>query len=393
MVKMHTSRRRRLRESIRCKRPQFCRVTTGLWDNLEGLRWVNKNIKYFGGDLTKITLAGESSGSLSVGLLSISPLAKGLYKRQIMESGAPTFWNAETMKSTNIDFAQQLAKMVNCANDSFTIQNNPKPVVDCLKKVDAMVLSRADSHIFNTSTFDFFPTYGDDIVPENPRIAVSRKNFHCTDLLIGNNKDGGSFLITTGNPQLFGFFGEKDPQINKTTGANIIRGMNQGFPNLEGLIKYYLPDDLEENDYDYIRKQTYTACGDPLFVCTDIYYSEKCAEEGNNVYFYVWRHRPSTTVWAPWMGVAHYTEVQFVFGQPLQNPDRYEASEIQLSVEMIKIWSNFVKTGKPGIPWPKYSQKPHVKYIGPGVGLEMDDTGFHRDNCNYLRPYFGFQST
>ncbi|GFS65340.1 acetylcholinesterase-1 [Trichonephila inaurata madagascariensis] len=241
-----------------------------------------------------------------------------------MESGAPTFWNAETMKSTNIAFAQQLAKMVNCANDSFTIQNNPKPVVNCLKKVDSMVLSRADSHIFNTSTFDFFPTYGDEIVPANPRIAVSRKNFHCTDLLIGNNKDGGSFLITTGNPQLFGFFGEKDPQINKTTGANIIR---------------------EEDDYDYIRKQTYTACGDPLFVCTDIYYSEKCAEEGNNVYFYVWRHRPSTTVWAPWMGVAHYTEVQFVFGQPLQNPSRYEASEVQLSVEMIKIWSNFVKTG------------------------------------------------
>ncbi|GFR08045.1 acetylcholinesterase-1, partial [Trichonephila clavata] len=361
-----------------------------LWDTLEGLRWVNKNIKYFGGDPSRITIAGESAGSFSVGLLSISPLAKGLYSRQIMESGAPTFWNAETLKSTNLAFAQQLAKMVNCANDTFTIQHNPKTVVNCLKRVDPMVLSRADFSIMNYTTNDFMPIYGDEIVPENPKTAISRKNFHCTDLLIGNNKDEGSFQITTTNPQLFGFFGEKDPQINKTMGANIIRGMFQGFPDLEALINYYLPDDLEENAFDYIRQQTYTAFGDVFFLCTDIYYSEKCTEQGKKVYFYVWRHRPSTAVWAPWMGVTHFTEVQFVFGQPLQNPSRYEASEIQLSEEMIKIWSSFVKTGKPGIFWPTFSpEKPDLKYLGPKLSTE-NVSGFHRNNCNFFRPYFGF---
>ncbi|GFY69221.1 acetylcholinesterase-1 [Trichonephila inaurata madagascariensis] len=254
-----------------------------------------------------------------------------------MESGAPTFWNAETLKSTNLAFAQQLAKIVNCANDTFTIQNNPKLVVNCLKKVDPIVLSRADFQLINYTTNDFMPIYGDEIVPENPKIAISKKNFQCTDLLIGNNKDEGSFQITTENPQLFGFFGEKDPQINKTMGADIIR------------------------------------------------------EQGENVYFYIWRHRPSTTVWASWMGAAHYTEVQFVFGQPLQNPSRYEASEIQLSEEMIKIWSSFVKTGNPGISWSTFSpEKPNLKYIGPKLSTEEDDSGFHRENCNFFRPYFGF---
>ncbi|GFT23106.1 carboxylic ester hydrolase, partial [Nephila pilipes] len=104
-----------------------------LWDILEGLRWVNQNIEYFGGDVTKITISGESVGAISVAYLSTSPLAKGLYSRQIMESGSPILFTLAALKNMNVDLAQQLAKAANCANDTFTIQNNPGPVVSCLK--------------------------------------------------------------------------------------------------------------------------------------------------------------------------------------------------------------------------------------------------------------------
>ncbi|GIX91937.1 acetylcholinesterase-1 [Caerostris extrusa] len=41
----------------------------GIWDLLEGLKWVNRNIEFFGGDPQRVTLAGESAGSIAVGLL------------------------------------------------------------------------------------------------------------------------------------------------------------------------------------------------------------------------------------------------------------------------------------------------------------------------------------
>ncbi|GFY49488.1 acetylcholinesterase-1 [Trichonephila inaurata madagascariensis] len=52
----------------------------GLYDILEALKWVNQNIEAFGGDSSKITLAGQGAGSVAVGLLSTSPSLRTLPK-------------------------------------------------------------------------------------------------------------------------------------------------------------------------------------------------------------------------------------------------------------------------------------------------------------------------
>ena len=44
----------------------------------------------FGGDPDKVTLFGESAGGISVGLLMLSPLTKGLYQNAILQSGTAT---------------------------------------------------------------------------------------------------------------------------------------------------------------------------------------------------------------------------------------------------------------------------------------------------------------
>ncbi|GBN07926.1 hypothetical protein AVEN_79497-1, partial [Araneus ventricosus] len=103
-----------------------------LYDILEGLKWVNKYIEAFGGDTSRITLAGQGAGSTAAGLLSTSPLAKGLFRRVIMESGSPGYPDRDSIK-LNMDISQKVAERLYCANKTHTIQNTPTEVLKCLR--------------------------------------------------------------------------------------------------------------------------------------------------------------------------------------------------------------------------------------------------------------------
>lgn len=58
----------------------------GLLDQIEALRWIQRNISAFGGDAANVTIAGESAGALSVMYLMAAPDARGLFAKAIMQS-------------------------------------------------------------------------------------------------------------------------------------------------------------------------------------------------------------------------------------------------------------------------------------------------------------------
>ena len=58
-----------------------------LADAIGALRWIKANVSNFGGDPNNVTIFGESAGAAIVGMLSGSPVAKGLFRRAIAESG------------------------------------------------------------------------------------------------------------------------------------------------------------------------------------------------------------------------------------------------------------------------------------------------------------------
>jgi para-nitrobenzyl esterase len=57
-------------------------------DQIAALQWVRRNVASFGGDPSNVTVFGESAGGRSVNALLMSPLARGLFAKAIIESGA-----------------------------------------------------------------------------------------------------------------------------------------------------------------------------------------------------------------------------------------------------------------------------------------------------------------
>jgi para-nitrobenzyl esterase len=57
-------------------------------DQIAALQWVRRNVARFGGDPGNVTIVGQSAGSMSVNMLQVSPLARGLFHRAVGMSGS-----------------------------------------------------------------------------------------------------------------------------------------------------------------------------------------------------------------------------------------------------------------------------------------------------------------
>lgn len=131
----------------------------GMLDQVQALRWVQAEIRNFGGDPDQVTIMGQSAGSSSVSLLTYSPLAKGLFKQAIMESGtAYAQWAFNGVRGFYDDTSGKLAVKVNCTTEEeWQSGQSYQKIVQCLKnKTELELINAAHGGVIFILNTNFF---------------------------------------------------------------------------------------------------------------------------------------------------------------------------------------------------------------------------------------------
>ncbi|XP_049300078.1 uncharacterized protein LOC125772418 [Anopheles funestus] len=141
---------------------------SGMLDQVMALKWVNRNIGFFGGDAQSMTLFGESAGGASVQLHMMSPLSTGLFQRAIIMSGsALAVWSLPI--EDPLMLARKQAKLVGVSEaDELTTAE----LVGILQFLDAKVLTASMPYLrtwFEHPIVMYRPTVQGAFIPEEER--------------------------------------------------------------------------------------------------------------------------------------------------------------------------------------------------------------------------------
>jgi para-nitrobenzyl esterase len=151
----------------------------GLQDMLAAIHWVHSNIAAFGGDPERVTIAGQSAGSIAVHDLLVSPLAKGLFAQAISESGMPTMTPARSLGEAQAA-GEAFAHFVDA------------PDIKTLRGMSAAKIQAA------APKNGIGPVVDGVLLPDEPTELISKGRFNDTPVLIGLTADEGSFHANYG---------------------------------------------------------------------------------------------------------------------------------------------------------------------------------------------------
>ncbi|CAG2107546.1 unnamed protein product [Medioppia subpectinata] len=323
----------------------------GFYDQLLALKWVRENIHKFGGDRDQITIFGESAGSWSVSVQLLSPLSKGLFKRAIMESGAHMFNKDRDIKTAPeaLNEAKQLAVDFNCSKTSVEW-------LECLRQLNAEDLNEHIGEGFTVATL------GTEYLPVSAHQAFQTKQFNKDlELLAGVSKHEGSSLLSTLIPVV-------PKNISEKEFHDYAQGFDSMFHNLnaDNITTFYMSS-INKSDPEAVKWQLYDLFGDLLITCPThqfaVNYGQQSAE--SNVYFYeLTYHRTPSKPGPDMFGVTHGDELQFVFGLPFLYPQKTDTEiDKQFSRDVMKMWTDFAKYGKPTVDWPKLIDNKVKDYV------------------------------
>ncbi|MFH8801426.1 carboxylesterase/lipase family protein [Streptomyces sp. NPDC017936] len=161
----------------------------GLRDQLAALRWVHESIAAFGGDPARITLAGQSAGAISVGTLIAAPQAQGLFRRAVLQSGAPEAFERDKVR-------RMVRRMANRLKIPATAEAFAAVDRDLLLRTQAEI-GRLSSPVLGGPAFGI--VIDGDLVPRDPLEALADGDAaRDADLLLGWTREEHRLWLVPG---------------------------------------------------------------------------------------------------------------------------------------------------------------------------------------------------
>ncbi|CAG9828305.1 unnamed protein product [Diabrotica balteata] len=334
-----------------------------LKDQLLALKWTHQNIHKFGGDPKKITVGGESAGSISAGFHLLSRSAKGLINGIIQQSGSPlcgVFYPTNDRKLA-FEFGKTLNSSFTSAASSDLLELLQQASTSDILAVQSKLTSGRSVGFMDAITYKpvIEGTFNDDaFITEPMHGAVQDGHFNLVPILIGiTSEESLMFLfeINESDIEKRAKYLDEDPKNLIGDYLNVAEQDRAAAGSI--LHTYYNYSTFTEDRTALIK---YTS--DEVFTRSVIRQAE-CASRYVPVYMYElsWLPEGSTDIGVPHSADLWYLWDTMAFG---------DNNEI-LRKPILKWWTNFIKYQNPtpvldeelqNVIWPEV-QPNAVKYL------------------------------
>ena len=336
----------------------------GLMDQQAALRWVQRNIRGFGGDPGDVTLFGESAGGLSVLSQLASPGARGLFQRAIVESG--TYQLTQQPLAAAEVAGKAFAAKAGCAS---TV---PQRHAACLRGLPVSTV------LANEDPVGYTPDVDGAVLTQSIKTALARGQFNRVPVVIGTNHDEYRLFVA-----VFQFLGQRVTAANYQSMIASTLGVSAA---IAGKVAAQYP----LSRYPSPPVALGAVGTDAIFACHALTADESLARYVPT-YAYEFNDENAPELFLPPVGfpygAAHASELPYLFSQTtISRPIGLSAAQQQLAAAMKQDWTNMAKTEIPAAGWPKFTgtSQQMLSLVPPTPQVETDFAAQH--HCAFWAP-------